>query len=642
MRVTDQMISEQTVFNLQRSLRRFAALQTSQSTGRRINTPSDDPIGTVRDLDYRTQLSNIAQFRKNISVAQSWTQNYDSILGQIKDYATNTKEIAVAMSDGTYDNTARQASANEVQSLIDQIMSLANNELEGRRVFAGYQTKSKPFTVTAAGLSYTGDTGALEFDIESGQRTTVNLNGQEVFLKQLSTLGEKADLDIALTGANQLSDLNSGGGVSLVPGTFTITDRNLNITATVDLAAAPPAATIDDAIARINASLTAAGITNLTVGLGPVRNALTFTPTQNGLVSTATQIARINNGTGATMVPGKIHVSNGAGIDMDVDVTGSTTLNDVITKFNAQLSAAGVNNVTMSINAANRGLQITDTNGVPLDLVISDASATDQTASQLGMAGSVSPTLVGTDLNPQVDFSIDETTGTTAANLGIKGAFNADYVGSDLNPRLTATSQLADLKNGLGLGSDAFVLRQGNAMATISPAAPGMTTIQDFLDAINNSGLDVTASINASGRGIQIVNNDTTKSFTIEEAENGRAAKSMGLFGSSDLIGSMVVLVNALRKDDQEGSGLLLQNIDDGIQHLLNYRATVGARGMRLEATDKRLIDVGLSFTSMQSEVEDADLTKVVTDLATQENAYQAALQATARIIQPSLLDFLR
>jgi len=642
MRVTNGMITDQTVFNLRRSLGRFMDLQTNMSTGRRINQPSDDPTGTVRDLDYRTQLSNIAQFRKNISVAQSWTQNYDSITAQVKDYLSSAKEIAIAMADGTYDDLARTASAADVQSLFEQIVSLANNELEGRRIFAGYQTKTKPFSVSSGGVTYAGDTGALEFDIESGQRTTINLNGQEVFLKQLSTLGAKADLNVALTANTSLTDLNDGAGIGLVPGTFTITDRNLNLTATIDLTAAPAATTVGDAIARINATLTAAGITNLTAGLGGVGNAITMTTTQNGLVSGSTLIARLNNGNSANLTPGKVRVSNGAGVDIQVDLAGATTLNDVINAFNSQMAAAGVANVTMSVNAAGRGLQVTDTNGVPLGLEISISSVIDDTAAQLGVVGSVSPALVGSDLNPQVDFVVAETTGTTAADLGINGSILSNYVGRDLDARLTNTSQLADLMNGLGLGRGSIVLRQGNGMTTIDLGSAALATVQDFLDAINNSGLDVTASINPSGRGIQVINNDTTKSFTIEEVNNGRAAKLLGLFGSSDMMGSLMVLANALRNDDQEGTGLLLQNLDDGIQNLLNYRATVGARAIRLNTTDNRLADVELSFTSMLSGVEDADMTKLVTELSTHENAYKAALMATSKIIQPSLLDFLQ
>jgi flagellin-like hook-associated protein FlgL len=170
---------------------------------------------------------------------------------------------------------------------------------------------------------------------------------------------------------------------------------------------------------------------------------------------------------------------------------------------------------------------------------------------------------------------------------------------------------------------------------------PTLITVQDVLDAINNSGLDITASINADGAGIQVENDDPNRSFSIEEVGTGRAAKQMGLYGASDMMSTLLVLNNALENNDQEALSLLLDELDSSITVALENRASVGARSMRLEITSSRLADLKLNFTSLLSEVEDADMTQVITDLATQESMYQAALSAASRIIQPSLLDFL-
>ena len=62
----------------------------------------------------------------------------------------------------------------------------------------------------------------------------------------------------------------------------------------------------------------------------------------------------------------------------------------------------------------------------------------------------------------------------------------------------------------------------------------------------------------------------------------------------------------------------------------------------RLEKTEYRLRDLGLNYTRLLSEVEDADITHLITQLTTQENNYQASLMAAAQIIQPTLVDFLR
>ena len=114
------------------------------------------------------------------------------------------------------------------------------------------------------------------------------------------------------------------------------------------------------------------------------------------------------------------------------------------------------------------------------------------------------------------------------------------------------------------------------------------------------------------------------------------------MFGSSDLMGNMIALRNALEKDDQEGTGMLLENLDDSLMHLLNHRSSVGAKTIQLETTERRLVDLDLTFTQLLSEVEDADLASLVTQLATYENSYKASLISAGRIIQPTLLDFLR
>ncbi|MBK7141046.1 MAG: flagellar hook-associated protein FlgL [bacterium] len=641
MRVTNQMMSSRVVFNLQRSMQRYITLQTNMSTGRKINAPSDDPVGTVRDLNYRTELNELEQWQKNIGQAQNWTRNYDTILGDAKDFMSSAREIAVAMADGTYDAAARQASASEVDSIIDQIMQMANSELEGRRVFGGNITQRAPFQRSAAGLSYRGDSGRIEFEIESGQRSQVNFNGQETFLKQLTTLGENADLNVGISATTALANLHNGDGVDLTAG-FTITDSNTGTTLAVDLTALPANATINDLLTSINTQLTAAGMTNITAQINSSKTGIAFDTTLNGLVSGSSNLGDLRQGLGIDLNPGTIRVTDGALIDFTVDLSGSVTLNDVITKFNTQVAASGISNVTMSINPAGTGLQIVDTNGTPLGLQILDTAAMEQTATGLGIDGNVGAQLIGEALDPNVRFAIAETTGSTAADLGILAEFTTDLHGEDIDARLIATTLLSELDSGLGYTTGSFKLTQGDAVLSISLSDPTIMTVQDLLDRINNSILDVTASINPSGRGIQIVNDDPTRSFAIEEVGTSRAAKNLGLYGSSDMMGILNMLASALKTDDQEGTGLLIGALDKSIEHLLTSRATAGARGIRLETTAARLTNQELDFTELLSDVEDIDLPTAVTQLATYENGYQAALMAASKIIQPSLMDFLK
>jgi flagellar hook-associated protein 3 FlgL len=638
MRITNNMLTGRVVYNMQRSLRQFFQMQTQMSTGKRINKASDDPIGTQRDLQYREELSKNAQYRKNIDQAQNWMDLYDSTLGEMKNGMQTAKELAIEMANGVFDVDARNAAATEIESIFQRMVELGNQELEDRSVFGGFRTNAKPLIASANGVSYVGDSGKSDYQIDSSAYMQTNLLGSDTFLKQLRPIGEDADLNIALTATDLLANLHNGNGVAL--GTFTITDDNLGITSTVNLAGA---VTVQDAITAINAQLTADGITNLTVGLGIEKNNLTFDTTQNGRISTATSLDKLNSGSGIDLVPGKVRITDGGTIDLQVDFSGSTTLNDIITKFNTQLTGAGVSNVTMSINPAGTALQITDTNGVPLGLRIENLATGEQLAGQLGIAGDISPVLTGTALNPEVGFTIAETTGTTAATLGLKGVISADWGGTDLDPRILAASTVSSFNNGIGWPMGIIKITQGGSQRNIDLTSSTITTVQDILDALNNSGLAITASINASGRGIQIDNNDQTKSLVVEDPTvGGRVTRNLGIFGASDAMGTLNLLTTSLRGNDQDAIGRLLQNIDDSMQHFLNIRATVGAKSIRLESTASRLVDLDLGFKRLLSEVEDADLAKLSTDLATYENNYRASLIASAKLIQPSLMDFLR
>ncbi len=637
MRISNNMINNTVVFNMQRSLSRFLKLQTSMSSGRRINKPSDDPIGIQRDLGYRTELAKNTQYRANIEQAQSWMQSYDSILGDSKDLVSSAKEIAVAMANGVYDDVTRAGSATEVDSIFDRLMQLSNGELEGRYIFSGHRTTDKSLSASATGVVYRGDQGKIDYQIESSARMTVNLTGSYVFLKPLGPLGKDADLDVGVTGSTLLADLHNGGGIDQTAGAFVVTDNVLGISATIDLTGAT---TVDDAITAINTQLAAAGITNMTAKLGEEGNNLLLDTSETGLISTATPVSRLRSGNGIDLQPGQILVSDGLGVNVNVDLSGSETVGDIITKFNDQMSAAGYPQVTMGLAAAGTGLEINDASGV-LGLQINDTTPDESTAIDLGIVGEIGPTLVGTDLQPKAGFSITETTGSTAADLGLLADIEGDYSGSDLDPQLLTTNNVADLNHGLGIEAGRITINHGDLTRTIDLSDPSIVTVQDMIDTINSCGLDITASLNDSGRGIQIVNNDDTRSLIIKDEADGRVAKEMGLWGSSDIMGSIMLLAQTLRADDQEGTGLLLQNMDDGMQHLLNVRASVGARDIRLEDTHSRLTDLDLSFTDLLSQTEDADLTQLVTDLATFENNYKSSLMASAKIIQPSLLDFL-
>ncbi|SDJ91126.1 flagellar hook-associated protein FlgL [Natronincola ferrireducens] len=85
-----------------------------------------------------------------------------------------------------------------------------------------------------------------------------------------------------------------------------------------------------------------------------------------------------------------------------------------------------------------------------------------------------------------------------------------------------------------------------------------------------------------------------------------------------------------------------LGNIDKYMDSLLTTRSEIGAKVNRMELVQNRIADDKINFRNLQSQLEDADMGEVIMELMNEENVYRAALSVGARIIQPTLLDFLR
>lgn len=97
-------------------------------------------------------------------------------------------------------------------------------------------------------------------------------------------------------------------------------------------------------------------------------------------------------------------------------------------------------------------------------------------------------------------------------------------------------------------------------------------------------------------------------------------------------------------KDGKKGEeiGSYIGKMDKGIDDFTNLRSEVGAKLNRVKMTESRLTSEELHITKMKSENEDADLAEVITNLKMEETVYRASLSSGARIMQQSLVDFMR
>ena len=110
-----------------------------------------------------------------------------------------------------------------------------------------------------------------------------------------------------------------------------------------------------------------------------------------------------------------------------------------------------------------------------------------------------------------------------------------------------------------------------------------------------------------------------------------------------DIFAAVEKLEEALETNDNKViSGQVLEDIKSSMGTVLKYRAQIGARSNRLEATVLRLDANEVDYLELLSNTEDIDLARMITELKMEESVYRASLSVGARIIQPSLVDFLR
>jgi flagellar hook-associated protein 3 FlgL len=205
---------------------------------------------------------------------------------------------------------------------------------------------------------------------------------------------------------------------------------------------------------------------------------------------------------------------------------------------------------------------------------------------------------------------------------------------------VTSATLLTDLNAGAGLALSDIKIFNGAASATVSFSTA--TTIGDALNLINSAGLNVTASVNSAGNGLRVVSNDPTTVAVVKDLGVGSTAESLGLGGGRNVLDTLITLKQALEKDDTAAILATLENLDKGLDSVNESRAFAGSTLRQIESTDF-IHDQDIVDQSEQlSNTEDADVIKSASDLAALELALNATLNTTARILQPSLLDFLR
>jgi flagellar hook-associated protein 3 FlgL len=185
-RVADQMkfdLLNNSISSIQND---YNELMVEMSTQKKVNEPSDDPVGMGKILDYRSAKAQISYYQKNVDNSNSWLSTTESNLSSVNDILNQVKETAIAQSTATANASTRQVAADSLQPLIDQVLSLANAKFGNSYIFSGTRTyadtDTEPFSATAQGARIdapviaSGDayTGTVSLDAGASYTGTTN------------------------------------------------------------------------------------------------------------------------------------------------------------------------------------------------------------------------------------------------------------------------------------------------------------------------------------------------------------------------------------------------------------------------------------------------------------------------------------
>lgn len=180
-------ISTQTLFDsgaarigdLQSSLYKT---QQQLATGRRVLTPSDDPVASARALEVTQSQSRNTQYGTNRGYAKDSLVAVDSTLSSVTELLQNVKTTAISAGNGNLSDSERASIATALQSNLDQLMGLANTrDAQGNYLFSGFQTTTPAFAQTATGVQYQGDQGQRLIQVDASRQMAVSSQGQAVF-----------------------------------------------------------------------------------------------------------------------------------------------------------------------------------------------------------------------------------------------------------------------------------------------------------------------------------------------------------------------------------------------------------------------------------------------------------------------------
>ena len=201
LRVTQGMLTNNSVKYLSQSYNKLAQLSDQMTTGKKILKPSDDPVIAMNGMRYRSETVEIEQFKRNLNEGFNWMENADSALNETGNVLQRIRELTVQASNDSYTSSEIKNISDEIGSLQKHLVTLAGTKVGDTYIFSGTDTDMKPinenlidiefdtfvaqtnkegYVISYQGqtFKYDGDTDAFLSSTNGNERMTIDASGK--------------------------------------------------------------------------------------------------------------------------------------------------------------------------------------------------------------------------------------------------------------------------------------------------------------------------------------------------------------------------------------------------------------------------------------------------------------------------------
>jgi flagellar hook-associated protein 3 FlgL len=155
------------------------------STQRQINEVSDDPLGLSQTLSLGNSLGTLDQIEKNVIMGKTWLESGENALDSVNNLILEAKSEVIRLSNDSVTADERMDAIERIDSIIEQVVSLGNTQVNGNYIFGGTETSTIPFTYDQSTdpnrVIYSGNNDPFEVRTDRNSQVAVGRDGQNTF-----------------------------------------------------------------------------------------------------------------------------------------------------------------------------------------------------------------------------------------------------------------------------------------------------------------------------------------------------------------------------------------------------------------------------------------------------------------------------